>query len=193
MEFLYTRQQMEGFKGYQSKVKIGNWSEDMELEAAKLKDYLMKKERGLLKCSQVGRGCCALLSPRARARAAPQRGRGQSRAVLAAVHTRPRRAQPPPVAAPPSPPAAAPRGPGLEALHPDPASHPLCARPERTRAHAGACVALLYPPRACAAAGGAPADMDAGSCRRRSDLRTRCRLWRWMRRARTAMCTLATP
>ena len=61
MEFLYTRQQMEGFKGYQSKVKIGNWSEDMELEAAKLKDYLMKKQRGLLKCSQVGR-CrrCAL-------------------------------------------------------------------------------------------------------------------------------------
>ena len=53
MEFLYTRQQMEGFKGYQSKVKIGNWSEDMELEAAKLKNYLMKKERGLLKCSQV--------------------------------------------------------------------------------------------------------------------------------------------
>jgi hypothetical protein len=33
MEFLYTRQQMEGFKGYQCKVKIGNWSEDMELEA----------------------------------------------------------------------------------------------------------------------------------------------------------------
>ena len=54
MEFLYTRQQMEGFKGYQSKVKIGNWSEDMELEAAKLKNYLMKKERGQLKCSQVG-------------------------------------------------------------------------------------------------------------------------------------------
>jgi hypothetical protein len=53
MEFLYTRQQMEGFKGYQSKVKIGNWSEDMELEAAKLKDYLMKKQRGLLKCSQA--------------------------------------------------------------------------------------------------------------------------------------------
>jgi hypothetical protein len=54
MEFLYTRQQMEGFKGYQSKVKIGNWSEDMELEAAKLKNYLMKKERGMLQCSQVG-------------------------------------------------------------------------------------------------------------------------------------------
>ena len=33
MEFLYTRQQMEGFKGYQHRVKIGNWSEDMELEA----------------------------------------------------------------------------------------------------------------------------------------------------------------
>ena len=36
MEFLYTRQQMEGFKGYQCKVKIGNWSEDMELEAVGL-------------------------------------------------------------------------------------------------------------------------------------------------------------
>jgi len=53
MEFLYTRQQMEGFKGYQSKVKIGNWSEDMELEAAKLKTYLLKKDRGALKCSQA--------------------------------------------------------------------------------------------------------------------------------------------
>lgn len=53
MEFLYTRQQMEGFKGYQSKVRIGNWSEDMELEAAKLKEFLMKKERGMLKCSQA--------------------------------------------------------------------------------------------------------------------------------------------
>jgi len=53
MEFLYTRQQMEGFKGYQSKVKIGNWSEDLELDAAKLKSYLMKKERGELKCTQA--------------------------------------------------------------------------------------------------------------------------------------------
>ena len=35
------------------KVKIGNWSEDMELEAAKLKTYLLKKDRGALKCSQV--------------------------------------------------------------------------------------------------------------------------------------------
>jgi hypothetical protein len=33
MEFLYTRQQMEGFKGYNHRVKIGNWSEDMELDA----------------------------------------------------------------------------------------------------------------------------------------------------------------
>jgi hypothetical protein len=56
MEFLYTRQQMEGFKGYQSKVKIGNWSEDLEFEAAKLKGYLLKKERGQLKCTQVRPG-----------------------------------------------------------------------------------------------------------------------------------------
>ena len=63
MEFLYTRQQMEGFKGYQSKVKIGNWSEDMELEAAKLKTYLLKKDRGALKCSQVRSAIAALSLP----------------------------------------------------------------------------------------------------------------------------------
>ena len=63
MEFLYTRQQMEGFKGYQSKVKIGNWSEDLECEAAKLKGYLLKKERCQLKCTQVCAESRRLRSP----------------------------------------------------------------------------------------------------------------------------------
>jgi hypothetical protein len=63
MEFLYTRQQMEGFKGYQCKVKIGNWSEDMELEAAMLKDYLLKKDRGQLKCTQAEQRFAHALQP----------------------------------------------------------------------------------------------------------------------------------
>jgi hypothetical protein len=90
---------MEGFKGYQCKVKIGNWSEDMELEAvrfaaipmlqtcfpsvgtydlaparklislmlaqAMLKDYLLKKERGQLKCTQAEQRFAHALRPTA--------------------------------------------------------------------------------------------------------------------------------
>jgi len=52
MDFIYTPQQIAGYKGYQRKVKLGNWSEDLELEDARLKDYLLKKERGQLKCTQ---------------------------------------------------------------------------------------------------------------------------------------------
>lgn len=73
MEFLYTRQQMEGFKGYQCKVKIGNWSEDMDLEAVSLTvmcapvpsadertvpdHFLIYSEEALmLRCFKISRG-----------------------------------------------------------------------------------------------------------------------------------------
>jgi hypothetical protein len=35
MEFLYTPQQIAGYKGYYHKVKLGNWSEDQELAEAR--------------------------------------------------------------------------------------------------------------------------------------------------------------
>jgi len=53
MEFIYTPQQMMGYKGYASKVKVGNWSEDVELETARLKDFLARKDRGELKCTKA--------------------------------------------------------------------------------------------------------------------------------------------
>jgi hypothetical protein len=48
MEFLYTPQQIAGYKGYYYKVKLGNWSEDQELAELKLKNFIHKKERGTL-------------------------------------------------------------------------------------------------------------------------------------------------
>jgi hypothetical protein len=67
MEFLYTPQQIAGYKGYYYKVKLGNWSEDQELAEVqhwpdhtifkvvvstalqlKLKNFIHKKERGTL-------------------------------------------------------------------------------------------------------------------------------------------------
>uniref|UniRef100_A0A7S0ERT5 Uncharacterized protein n=2 Tax=Hanusia phi TaxID=3032 RepID=A0A7S0ERT5_9CRYP len=63
MEFLYTRQQMEGYKGYNARVKIGNWSEDMELEAARLKNFLLKKDRGELKSTQAEQRFAHALQP----------------------------------------------------------------------------------------------------------------------------------
>jgi len=44
----FTPQQLTGGPRYQHKVRIGNWSEDLELEEIKLKDYLKKKEQGNL-------------------------------------------------------------------------------------------------------------------------------------------------
>jgi len=44
----FTPQQLTGGPKYQHKVRIGNWSEDLELEEIKLKDYLKKKECGSL-------------------------------------------------------------------------------------------------------------------------------------------------
>lgn len=44
----FTPQQLTGGPRYQHKCRIGNWSEDLELEEIKLKDYLKKKETGSL-------------------------------------------------------------------------------------------------------------------------------------------------
>mmetsp|Transcript_75681 Transcript_75681/g.131131 ORF Transcript_75681/g.131131 Transcript_75681/m.131131 type:complete len:314 (-) Transcript_75681:175-1116(-) len=44
----FTPQQLTGGPKFQHRVRIGNWSEDLELEDIKLKDYLKKKETGAL-------------------------------------------------------------------------------------------------------------------------------------------------
>ena len=44
----FTPQQLVGGSRFSNQVKIGNWSEDLELETLKLKDYLSKKEDGAL-------------------------------------------------------------------------------------------------------------------------------------------------
>jgi len=44
----FTPQQLAGGSRFQHKVRIGNWSEDLELEEIKLKDFLKKKENGAL-------------------------------------------------------------------------------------------------------------------------------------------------
>jgi len=48
----FTPQQLTGGPKYQHRVRIGNWSEDLELEEIKLKDYLKKKETGSLLVNQ---------------------------------------------------------------------------------------------------------------------------------------------
>eukprot|EP00741_Cyanophora_paradoxa_P023406 tig00021582_g22612.t1 len=47
----FTPQQEMGYSPFHHRVRVGNWSEDMELAQAKLKDYLMRKERGELAIS----------------------------------------------------------------------------------------------------------------------------------------------
>ena len=44
----FTPQQLVGGGRFSQQVKIGNWSEDMEMDALKLKDYLTLKEHGEL-------------------------------------------------------------------------------------------------------------------------------------------------
>jgi len=45
----FTPQQLTGGPKFHHKTRIGNWSEDLELEEIKLKDYLKQKETGTLK------------------------------------------------------------------------------------------------------------------------------------------------
>lgn len=51
----FTPQQLTGGPRYQHAVRIGNWSEDLELEEIKLKDFLKKKETGSLLVNQKQR------------------------------------------------------------------------------------------------------------------------------------------
>uniref|UniRef100_A0A7S1WX31 Uncharacterized protein n=1 Tax=Alexandrium catenella TaxID=2925 RepID=A0A7S1WX31_ALECA len=44
----FTPQQLTGGPRYNARTRVGNWSEDLELEEIKLKDYLKKKESGSL-------------------------------------------------------------------------------------------------------------------------------------------------
>jgi hypothetical protein len=44
----FTPQQLTGGPKYQHRTRIGNWSEDLELDEIRLKDYLKKKETGSL-------------------------------------------------------------------------------------------------------------------------------------------------
>lgn len=44
----FTPQQLTGGPKYQHRTRIGNWSEDLELEEIRLKDYMKKKETGTL-------------------------------------------------------------------------------------------------------------------------------------------------
>lgn len=44
----FTPQQLTGGPKYNHNVRIGNWSEDLELEEIKVKDYLKKKDTGTL-------------------------------------------------------------------------------------------------------------------------------------------------
>lgn len=53
MEYIYTPQQIAGYKGYGHKVRIGNWSEEMELEENRLKDFLTKKSTGNLSLTRA--------------------------------------------------------------------------------------------------------------------------------------------
>mmetsp|Transcript_8808 Transcript_8808/g.14466 ORF Transcript_8808/g.14466 Transcript_8808/m.14466 type:complete len:270 (+) Transcript_8808:57-866(+) len=52
MASLFTPQQEAGFAAYTYKVRIGNWSEDFELANVKIKDFLRRKELGILSCQQ---------------------------------------------------------------------------------------------------------------------------------------------
>ena len=53
LSYLYTPQQMSGAASFQHSCRIGNWSEDMELKQARLKDFVAKKETGSLAVSKM--------------------------------------------------------------------------------------------------------------------------------------------
>lgn len=50
---MFTVQQTQGGPRFSSKVLIGNWSEDVELEQVRFKDFLKKRETGQLSVHQV--------------------------------------------------------------------------------------------------------------------------------------------
>mmetsp|Transcript_8865 Transcript_8865/g.21595 ORF Transcript_8865/g.21595 Transcript_8865/m.21595 type:complete len:286 (+) Transcript_8865:482-1339(+) len=59
----FTPQQLVGGSRFSNTVRIGNWSEDADLEDLKLKDYLMKKEEGDLLVNAKQKKLEAALGP----------------------------------------------------------------------------------------------------------------------------------
>lgn len=59
----FTPQQLTGGPKFQHRTRIGNWSEDLELEEIKLKDYLKKKETGSLMVTAKQRQLESSLQP----------------------------------------------------------------------------------------------------------------------------------
>jgi len=59
----FTPQQLVGGSRYSTSVRIGNWSEDLELDDLKLKDYLSLKESGNLKVNTKQKKLEASLAP----------------------------------------------------------------------------------------------------------------------------------
>uniref|UniRef100_A0A7S3G1X5 Uncharacterized protein n=1 Tax=Palpitomonas bilix TaxID=652834 RepID=A0A7S3G1X5_9EUKA len=63
MELIYTPQQIAGYKGYYHSVRIGNWSEELELQESRLKDFLYRKEHGELALHKAERKLQQHLGP----------------------------------------------------------------------------------------------------------------------------------
>eukprot|EP00742_Colponemidia_sp_Colp-10_P000862 GILJ01000935.1.p1 GENE.GILJ01000935.1~~GILJ01000935.1.p1 ORF type:complete len:483 (-),score=72.03 GILJ01000935.1:146-1594(-) len=59
----FTPQQLQGAGRFNPKCRIGNWSEDIELEEARLKDYLRRKQRGELLINKTQRKLAKSLAP----------------------------------------------------------------------------------------------------------------------------------
>jgi hypothetical protein len=48
----YTKQQLQGAGRFSPNVRIGNWSEELNLEETKLKDFLLRQQQGSLKLNR---------------------------------------------------------------------------------------------------------------------------------------------
>lgn len=53
LSYLYTPQQMSGGASFGHSTRIGNWSEDHELQQARIKEFVLKKESGSLTVSRM--------------------------------------------------------------------------------------------------------------------------------------------
>ena len=53
LSYLYTPQQMSGGASFGHSTRIGNWSEDHELQQARIKEFILKKESGSLTVSRM--------------------------------------------------------------------------------------------------------------------------------------------
>jgi len=53
LSYIYTPQQMSGGATFAHGTRVGNWSEDMELQAMRVRDYLAKKQAGTLAVNRL--------------------------------------------------------------------------------------------------------------------------------------------